>query len=207
MVMALFSLTACGCKNGNAVRVLEEENMQTENLDSMTLGAGCFWCVEAIFQEIQGVHKVVSGYMGGKTENPTYKEVCSGTSGHVEVARIWYDPQTVTFDQLLEVFWHSHDPTTMNRQGNDVGEQYRSVIFYHNDDQKVAAESSKAKTDSSDLWSDPIVTTIEEASAFYEAEDYHQNYYANNSSQSYCSFVIGPKIAKFRKEFKHLLKK
>jgi len=187
--------------------VAEQESMQKDNLDSMTLGAGCFWCVEAIFQEIQGVHKVVSGYMGGATANPTYKEVCSGTTGHVEVARIWFDPDTISFDQLLEVFWHSHDPTTMNRQGNDVGEQYRSVIFYHNEEQRSLAEESKAKTDTSGLWGDPIVTAIEAASKFYAAEDFHQNYYANNSSQSYCSFVIGPKIAKFRKEFSHLLKK
>lgn len=172
----------------------------------MTVGAGCFWCVEAIFTDLKGVEKVVSGYMGGRTANPTYKEVCSGTTGHVEVARIWFDPAIISYDQLLEVFWHAHDPTTLNRQGNDVGEQYRSVIFYHNEAQKQAAVDSKDSTDQSGLWPDPIVTAIEPAAEFYAAEDYHQNYFANNGSQPYCSFVIAPKVAKFRKEFKHLLK-
>jgi len=205
----LIGMLMSSCAQGTSElknNVMDETIKNSEGLDSMTLGAGCFWCVEAVFQELKGVKKVVSGYMGGKSKNPTYKEVCSGTSGHVEVARIWFDPEVISYDVLLEVFWHSHDPTTLNQQGGDKGEQYRSVIFYHSDEQKDIAEKSLASTDSSGLWKNPIVTAIEEASEFYEAEDYHQNYFSQNGSQPYCSFVIAPKIAKFRKEFKHLLK-
>ncbi|MCB9246996.1 MAG: peptide-methionine (S)-S-oxide reductase MsrA [Flavobacteriales bacterium] len=203
--LLLFCLS-CTASDQNTKTTDKEQIMNSKNLDSMTVGAGCFWCVEAIFTDLKGVEKVVSGYMGGRTANPTYKEVCSGTTGHVEVARIWFDPAIISYDQLLEVFWHAHDPTTLNRQGNDVGEQYRSVIFYHNEAQKQAAVDSKDSTDQSGLWPDPIVTAIEPAAEFYAAEDYHQNYFANNGSQPYCSFVIAPKVAKFRKEFKHLLK-
>lgn len=209
--VGIFGVFFSSCAHENAKQASKSiENIDMENmegLDSMTVGAGCFWCVEAVFQELKGVHKVVSGYMGGASENPSYKEVCSGTSGHVEVARIWYDPSIINFETLLEVFWHSHDPTTLNRQGADKGEQYRSVIFYHNEGQKTDAESSLAKTDASRLWSNPIVTAIESASEFYEAENYHQNYFSQNGEQPYCSIVIAPKVAKFRKEFKHLLKK
>lgn len=183
------------------------DDISAEFLDSATLGAGCFWCVEAIFQDIKGVLHVESGYAGGHVKNPSYNDVCSGRTGHIEVARIVFDTRTISFEKLLEVFWHSHDPTTRDRQGNDVGEQYRSVIFYHNEDQKNTAESSLETTEASKLWKDPIVTVIEQLNNnYYVAEDYHQNYYNNNKNQGYCSAVIGPKIAKFRKQFPELLK-
>jgi len=172
-----------------------------------TLGAGCFWCVEAVFQEIRGVKSVVSGYAGGTVPNPTYREVCSGTTGHVEVARIIYDPSVLSYRQLLEVFWHTHNPTTKDRQGADVGTQYRSVIFYHNDKQKEIARESLKKTDASGLWKDPIVTEIEPLKNFSEAEDYHQNYYTSNPRSAYCSAVIAPKLKKLRNNFSQFLKK
>lgn len=175
-------------------------------LEKATFGAGCFWCVEAIFELVEGIEYVESGYSGGHVENPTYEEVTSGRTGHVEVARIHFNPEIITFQELLEVLWHTHDPTTLNRQGNDIGEQYRSVIFYHNEEQKKIAEQSRAKTDKSGLWKNPIVTTIEPLANYYTAEDYHQNYFANNPNAGYCSYVIAPKVAKFKKEFSHLLK-
>lgn len=171
-----------------------------------TFGAGCFWCVEAVFQGLKGVKSVTSGYAGGHVKNPSYREVCSGSTGHAEVAQITFDPSVISYQQLLTVFWHTHNPTTKNRQGADVGTQYRSVIFYHNKEQKKLAETSRTETDASDLWNDPIVTEIEPLDAFYEAEEDHQNYYANNPSAGYCSFVIAPKMKKLRKEFRHLLK-
>lgn len=177
-----------------------------EQYDSATFGAGCFWCVEAIYQSIKGVVFVESGYSGGHVKNPGYKEVCSGLTGHAEVAKIWFDPAVVSYETLLEVFWHVHDPTTMNRQGNDVGTQYRSVIFYHTEEQREQAMASKDATDLSGLWSNPIVTAIEPLTSYYPAEDYHQNYYNNNPEQGYCSAVVGPKVQKFRKQYAHLLK-
>jgi peptide-methionine (S)-S-oxide reductase len=171
-----------------------------------TFGAGCFWCVEAIFQELNGVEKVVSGYMGGDIINPTYKEVCSGLTGHAEVCQITYDPNIISFDELLEVFWQTHNPTTLNRQGADVGTQYRSAIFYHTNEQKKLAEKYKAKLDESGAWDNPIVTEISAVSKFYKAENYHQDYFNNNSNQPYCSFVIKPKIEKFKKAFDKKLK-
>lgn len=177
-----------------------------QKTEDATFGAGCFWCVEAVFQRVKGVIRVESGYSGGTVKNPSYREVTGGKTGHVEVARIVFDPAVVSYETLLEVLWHSHDPTTLNRQGNDVGPQYRSVIFYHSPEQKAAAEASKAKTETAKLWSKPIVTTIEPLTNYYKAEDYHQNYYNENPTQPYCSFVIAPKLAKFKKEFKHLLK-
>lgn len=177
------------------------------NMKTATFGAGCFWCIEAVFQELNGVHSVVPGYSGGKTENPTYQEVCSGNTGHAEVAQITYDPEIVTFEELLEIFWKTHDPTTLNRQGNDIGTQYRSVIFYHNDEQKELAEKYKQALNDEKVFSDPVITEISPLSKFYKAEDYHQNYYANNPNQGYCSFVIAPKLEKFRKVFKDKLKK
>jgi peptide-methionine (S)-S-oxide reductase len=190
-----------------ALGAIAETAMQQQELELATLGAGCFWCVEAVYQEVDGIVSVESGYAGGHVKNPSYREVCAGTTGHAEVARIAFDPKKITFEQVLEVFWHTHDPTTLNRQGNDVGTQYRSSIFYHSEAQRQAAEASKAKTDASGLWPKPIVTEIVPLSNYYKAEDYHQNYYRQNSSQPYCSLVIAPKLAKFRKEFKHLLKK
>ncbi len=178
-----------------------------KKLEEATFGAGCFWCVEAVFELVQGVEHVESGYSGGHVKNPSYKEVTTGRTGHVEVARIIYDPSVISYEVLLEVFWHTHDPTTLNRQGNDVGTQYRSVVFYHNEEQKKIAEESLKKTEASGLWDDPIVTTIEPLKNYYVAENYHQNYYENNPNAGYCSYVIAPKIAKFKKQYKHLLKK
>ena len=170
-----------------------------------TFGAGCFWCVEAVFQDLKGVYKVESGYMGGKVKDPTYREVCSGTTGHAEVARITFDPEVISYETLLEVLWTTHDPTTLNRQGNDVGPQYRSAVFYYDDAQKAAAEKSKAEV-ATQIWSDPIVTEISPASKFYVAEDYHQNYFNENPNAGYCRVIINPKVQKARKEFHHLLK-
>lgn len=164
-----------------------------------TLGGGCFWCVEAVFQRIEGVISVKPGYAGGKTLNPTYKEICTGKTGHAEVAQITYNPKIVSFKQILDVFWVSHDPTTLNRQGNDVGTQYRSVIYYHNDDQRLKAIESKKRTNKSSLWKDEIVTEITALNNYTHAEDYHDNYYDNNKNQPYCVYVIKPKLDKLRK--------
>ncbi len=171
-----------------------------------TFGAGCFWCVEAIFKEVKGVQQVLPGYMGGGKVSPTYKEVCTGTTGHAEVAQIKFDPNEVNYEKLLEIFWIVHDPTTLNRQGNDVGTQYRSVVFYHNQDQKELAEKIRQRLDQSGAWSDPIITEITEASEFYPAEDYHHDYYAQNSDQLYCANVVRPKLEKFRKVFADFIK-
>ncbi|MEO9967977.1 MAG: peptide-methionine (S)-S-oxide reductase MsrA [Reichenbachiella sp.] len=176
-------------------------------MEIATFGNGCFWCTEAIFQELKGVSKAVSGYMGGEVENPTYKEICTGTTGHAEVLQISYNPSKITFEELLEVFWKTHDPTTLNRQGNDVGTQYRSAVFYHSDEQKEIATDYKKKLDESGPWSDPIVTEITEAVTFYPAENYHQEYFNLNGSQPYCNFVIRPKVEKFRTVFADKLKK
>ncbi|MBN8718880.1 MAG: peptide-methionine (S)-S-oxide reductase MsrA [Sediminibacterium magnilacihabitans] len=176
------------------------------NTDTATFGEGCFWCTEAFFQRLNGVLKVVSGYGGGHVENPSYEQVCDKTTGHAELARIIYDPSKITYDELLEVFWKTHDPTTLNQQGNDVGPQYRSVIFYHNDEQKQKAEHYKALLDKSGAWTKPIITAIEPFKNFYPAENYHQDYYNNNQEQGYCRFVIRPKLEKFEKVFKNKLK-
>ena len=180
-------------------------NMQTEGLAVATFGAGCFWCVEAIFQDLKGVHQVVSGYMGGQVKNPTYREVCSGLTGHAEVLQIHFDPEVITYEQLAKILFATHDPTTLNRQGADRGTQYRSVIFYHDESQKAIAEQVKADF-APTLWSDPIVTEISPAEVFYPAEDYHQNYYNDNPNQGYCRAVINPKVVKFRQAYSHLLK-
>lgn len=174
--------------------------------DTATFGEGCFWCTEAFFERLNGVLKVTSGYGGGHVENPTYEEVCDKNTGHVELAQIVYDPSKISFDELLEVFWKTHDPTTIDRQGNDMGPQYRSVIFYHNDEQKQKAEKYKAELDKSGAWDKPIVTAIEPFKNFYPAENYHQNFYNNNPDQMYCRFVIRPKLEKFEKVFKDKLK-
>ena len=171
-----------------------------------TFGGGCFWCTEAIFQRLNGVEKVVSGYSGGHVDNPTYEQVCTGTTGHAESIQVTYDPARVSYSALLEVFWRTHDPTTKNRQGNDMGPQYRSVIFYHDEDQKKLAEQYKLKLESEHIWNRPIVTEIVAFAKFWPAEDYHQNYYNNNTSKGYCSVVITPKIEKFKKIFKDQLK-
>tara|TARA_S200000501_G_scaffold122079_1_gene114982 strand:+ start:801 stop:1406 length:606 start_codon:yes stop_codon:yes gene_type:complete len=164
-----------------------------------TFGGGCFWCVEAVFQRVDGVLNVKPGYAGGHTNNPTYKEICTGNTGHAEVARVEFDPKIIKFNQLLNIFWHSHDPTTLNRQGNDVGTQYRSVIFYHNQDQKELAQSSKLQAEQSGNWKNPIVTEITELYNYTDAEDYHNDYYNNNTNQPYCVYVIKPKLEKLIK--------
>ncbi|MDD5507328.1 MAG: peptide-methionine (S)-S-oxide reductase MsrA [Bacteroidales bacterium] len=181
--------------------------MAETKLDTVTLGAGCFWCVETIFAELKGVTSVQSGYAGGTTIKPTYKEVCTGETGHAEACQITFDPQILSFEELLEVFWNVHDPTTLNRQGADVGTQYRSVIFYHTDDQRRIAETSRKKWDESGTFKQSIVTEIEPFDMFFEAEDYHQDYFNNNPNVPYCSFVISPKVEKFRKNFDTYLKK
>lgn len=209
----LVSLTACAQKN-KAVP-MEREKLKMENLsngtqskemDTAVFGAGCFWCVEAVFQRLEGVKKVQSGYAGGHIKNPSYKEVCTGRTGHAEVARITYDPNVISYAELLEVFWLSHDPTQLNRQGNDVGTQYRSAIFYLNEHQKELAQKAKDLADNSELWENPIVTEISELDHFYPAEDYHQNYYNDNSRQPYCAVVITPKVEKVKKLFRDILK-
>jgi peptide-methionine (S)-S-oxide reductase len=207
LLLSLITTTACGQKNSdktNTSPVLTSAT--TMGKESATFGAGCFWCIEAVFQQLNGVDTVISGYAGGKIANPTYREVCSGLTGHAEVARITYDPAIISFKELLEVFWQTHDPTTLNRQGADVGTQYRSVVFYHNDEQKAAAEFYKAELDASAAFSRPIVTEISPLPTFYVAEDYHQNYYRQNGEESYCQYVIQPKLDKFRKAFAAKLK-
>jgi peptide-methionine (S)-S-oxide reductase len=178
----------------------------SNKLETTTLGGGCFWCLEAIYQDIKGVHSVVSGYAGGAMENPTYKQVCSGTTGHAEVVQLTYDPEIISFEDLLYIFWRIHDPTTLNRQGADVGTQYRSIILYHDETQKAIAEQSKQEAGASGLWPNPIVTEIAPLGDFYKAEAYHQDYYRSNPYQPYCRAVIDPKVRKFRKEFQERLK-
>ena len=168
-------------------------------MQKATFGAGCFWCVEAVFERLDGVKDVMPGYTGGHNNNPTYKEICTGMTGHAEVAQVTYDSKIITFNELLDMFWKSHDPTTRNRQGNDIGTQYRSAIFYHNDKQKLLAEESKLKVDNSRIFTNPIVTEITKLDKFWPAEDYHNNYYANNMDQPYCRIVIKPKLDKLFK--------
>lgn len=171
-----------------------------------TLGGGCFWCLEAVYDELKGVISVESGYMGGKNPHPTYEQVCGGRSGHAEVVQVTFDPAVVSFKEILEVFFVIHDPTTLNRQGNDSGTQYRSAIFYHSSGQKTAAEQVMANLGGAGLWRDPVVTEVTAASVFYIAEAYHQEYFANNPGAGYCQFVVAPKVAKFRKHFLGKLK-
>jgi peptide-methionine (S)-S-oxide reductase len=182
-------------------------NKENENrLETATFGAGCFWCVEAVFQQLKGVRSVTSGYSGGHVKNPAYREVTSGNTGHAEAVQIKYDPEQISFRQLLEVFWKTHDPTTLNRQGPDIGPQYRSVIFYHNEEQKGIAEESKNEMDRSGFYSNPIVTEIEPFTNFYVAEDYHQDYYESNPNQPYCRMWIDPKMKKLQEHFGQYLK-
>lgn len=171
-----------------------------------TFGSGCFWCTEAVFERLAGVERVVSGYSGGHVDNPTYEQVCSGTTGHAESVQITYNPAEVSYDQLLEVFWKTHDPTTRNRQGNDIGPQYRSVIFYHDEEQRKLAQSYKDKLEAEGIWDRPIVSEIVPFTRFWPAEDYHQDYYGNNPTKPYCTVVITPKIEKFESIFKDRLK-
>lgn len=170
------------------------------------LGGGCFWCLEAIFQQVKGVSAVVSGYAGGAKANPTYEEVCSGTTGHAEVVRVEFDPTVIRYEDVVRLFFHIHDPTTLNRQGNDEGTQYRSVIFTGNDSQKATALRVMGEVIAKRVWEDPVVTQIEPLQVFYSAEEYHQDYFARNPSQGYCRMIIAPKVAKFRKEYPQILK-
>ncbi|PIF31335.1 peptide-methionine (S)-S-oxide reductase [Flavobacterium sp. 9] len=183
------------------------QNKKASNLETITLGGGCYWCVEAVYENLDGVKSVVSGFSGGKVANPSYEEVCTGTTGHAEVVQITFDKNVTDINEIFKVFFTVHDPTTLNRQGADVGTQYRSVIFYKNEEQKKAAQSIIADLNKAKVYDSPIVTKIEPFKAFYKAEDYHQNYYANNKNQPYCKMVIQPKIEKFEKVFKDKLKK
>jgi peptide-methionine (S)-S-oxide reductase len=173
------------------------------NREIATLGGGCFWCLEAVYQEMKGVQSVVSGYMGGRVPDPTYRQVCGGDTGHVEVVQVTFDPAVVSFRDVLEVFFVIHDPTTLDRQGNDVGEQYRSAIFYHSEAQKETAETIVHELDSEKAFGRPIVTQVRPAEVFYRAEDYHQNYFRDNPKQTYCSYIVAPKLRKFREKLAH----
>ncbi len=210
-ILALFGLSS-SCTSQKSSGQAEEKAPakdqiveQSMNTEIATFGAGCFWCVEAVFQELKGVLKVESGYMGGAIPNPTYREVCTGTTGHAEVTRITFDPTIISYEELLEVLWTTHDPTTLNRQGADAGTQYRSAIFYHSDEQKSKAEKSKKEV-ATTIWDSPIVTEIVAADTFYPAEEYHQDYYALNPNAGYCRAVISPKVAKVRATFTDKLK-
>lgn len=198
---------SCGSKASADNAYVDQDDMENnEGLDTATFGAGCFWCVEAVFQEVKGVRSVKSGYAGGFVTNPTYKEVCTGKTGCAEVAQLIFDPSVIKFEELLEIFWKTHDPTTLNKQGNDEGTQYRSAVFYHTAEQKEKAEFYKKQINESGAYPSDIVTTIEPFENYSEAEDYHQNYYSNNGSQGYCTYVIQPKVEKFRKAFAEKLK-
>ena len=181
-------------------------NQITDEKEVATLAGGCFWCLEAVFDDLKGVDDVVSGYSGGKFPNPTYKQVCTGATGHAEVIQVTFDPARISYKEILEVFFTIHDPTTLNRQGGDVGTQYRSAIFFHSPEQKTTAEQVILELNAARLWSLPIVTEIQPFTKFYPAEDYHQEYFANNAQQPYCQIVIAPKVAKFRKQFLEQLK-
>lgn len=181
--------------------------METNNLETATLGAGCFWCVEAVFDDLKGVVSVESGYSGGHTENPTYQQVCSETTGHAEVVSVTFNPNEISFKEILQVFFSVHNPTTLNRQGNDIGSSYRSAIFYHSDEQKQVAEEVIKEVTAEGVYDDPIVTEIKPFDKFYIAEDYHQEYFANNPNQPYCAAVVAPKVAKFRQKYVSRLKK
>lgn len=210
--ITLFGITFVSCSHKSSTDKpflkMQETNLINPNQqgsDTATFAMGCFWCSEAVFKELKGVKSVTVGYTGGNVANPSYDLVCTGTTGHAEAAQIVYDPKIITYPQLLEVFWQVHDPTTLNQQGADIGTQYRSAIFYHNDYQKQIAEKYKKELDSSGAWDKPIVTEISPVAPFYIAEDYHQEYYDHNSHAPYCQFVIRPKLDKFHKVFKDML--
>jgi peptide-methionine (S)-S-oxide reductase len=216
-VFFLLALFGAGCHSAQNAAPKKDTTMTTTvaandsnlitasgNAEIATLGAGCFWCVEAIFQDLKGVQKVESGYSGGEVDNPTYREICTGLTGHAEVINVTFDPAVISFKEILEVFFTFHDPTTLNRQGADTGTQYRSAVFYHSPEQKRVAEEVKVAM--REVWDDPIVTEITAFDKFYKAEDYHQNYYKNNPNQPYCSIVIAPKVKKFRQQYQEKLK-
>ena len=199
-------IVASSCKS-TAEKTYNYHTMEpTQNkYEYATIGGGCFWCLEAIFSEVRGVQSVTSGYSGGTVKNPSYREVVSGRTGHAEVVQLFFNPEVISYRDILEIFFHLHDPTTLNRQGADVGTQYRSVIFFHNDEQEKIAREVFEEIDRSDLWENSLVTEISPLVEFYVAEDYHQNYYKNNPNQPYCTFVISPKLSKLRKLFKDKL--
>lgn len=205
-VFLFISFLVISCGNNMNSNQVNQQNKSRSKMDTITFGAGCFWCVEAVFQQVKGVESVTSGYMGGKIKNPTYREVCSGLTGHAEVCQLVYDPQVVSFDKLLEIFWQTHDPTTLNRQGNDIGTQYRSAIFFHHATQEKKSVEWKNRLNMEKVFPHPIVTEIVQASVFYPAEDYHQNYFRENGQEPYCQVVIKPKMDKFLKQFKDVLK-
>ena len=205
VLAGIFSLVSCA-EHTTQITNMSDDLIASTKTDTASFGTGCFWCTEAIFERLNGVLKVTSGYSGGSVPNPTYEEVSTGTTGHAECCQIVYDPSKITYEELLEVFWKTHDPTTLNRQGNDVGTQYRSVIFYHTPEQKEKAQHYKAALDSAGAFNRPIVTAIEPYSNFYSAEGYHQKYYEYNPGQMYCRLVIAPKVEKFEKVFKTKLK-
>ena len=200
LIMVLLGMTLPTSVEG----VIMEQNKQS--MEKATFGGGCFWCTEAIFERVKGVDRVIAGYSGGKVKTPTYREVSSGLTGHAEVIQVIYDPDVVSYYTLLEIFFKTHDPTTLNRQGADVGTQYRSVIFYHDASQEEKAREIREELNHAGIWDNPIVTEITEFQAFYPAEDYHQDYYANNSNQGYCRMVITPKVQKLEKVFRDKLK-
>jgi peptide-methionine (S)-S-oxide reductase len=212
LVFSLLYFTSCGQqehepKTTKIFQKMEQaEKNNTKNIDTITIGGGCFWCTEAQLLQLKGVLASVSGYAGGSSENPTYKEVCMGYSGHAEVIQVTFDPSIISYDEMLSAFWQAHDPTQLNRQGADEGTQYRSVIFYHNEQQKQLAEAYKKKLNEEKVYDKDIVTEISPLTKFYKAEAYHQDYYNNNKTQGYCSFVIAPKLDKFKKVFKDKLK-
>lgn len=210
-VLLTLIYSACANETGQKSEIrdsnMKNDQQEKGNLKTATFGAGCFWCVEAVFQRLKGVKNVRPGYSGGEIKNPSYREVCTGRTGHAEVIQLEYNPEVITFDELLEVFWTTHNPTTLNRQGNDVGTQYRSAVFYHDENQKNTAEAYKKKLNEEGVFDSPIVTEITAFDTFYVAEEDHFNYYNDNSSQPYCSFVITPKIEKLEKVFKDKLKK
>ena len=201
VVLLILLIYSTSCVQADNKKKFNNMDLKTNQFDTATFGAGCFWCVEAVFQNLKGVQKVISGYSGGNIKNPSYKEVCMGITGHVEVCQIIFDQKQIKFDELLEVFWQTHDPTTLNKQGNDIGTQYRSVIFYHSEQQKIISEQYKNKLNLNNVFDRPIVTEITEFTNFYPAEDYHQNYYNLNKQEPYCQYVIKPKLEKFKKVF------
>lgn len=208
-VMVLVASVACGQQNRRqqTMQDLPKTTVQVpDNLEVATLGSGCFWCIEAIYQDLKGVYDVKSGYSGGHVNQPTYRQITTGTTGHAEVIQFFYDPKVLSFEDVLEIFWSTHDPTTLNRQGADVGPQYRSAVFYHNDEQKEIAEFYKKRLNESGAFNRPIVTEITAFSNFFVAEDYHQNYFKDNGMQPYCQFVIRPKVEKFKQAFAEKLK-
>ena len=210
MIWTVLLIAMMGCQSlatpDKIQLTASDMDINNNQKDTALLGNGCFWCTEAVFQQLKGVDKVTSGYSGGFIPNPTYEQVCTGTTGHAECLEIVYDPSVISYTELLEVFWNTHDPTTLNRQGNDVGPQYRSVVFYKNETEKQLAKEYIQQLNASGVYPNPVVTTLEKLEVFYPAEAYHQNYYRQNGSQPYCRYVVRPKVEKFKKQYKDKLK-